>query len=149
MHPDLVAEAIRVVKRMPKWKPAVQDGKVVKVKYTLPISFKLDSKELSEVDVQPEYPGGMSELYNFLGAQVKYPEAAQKDKVEGMVVLTFIVETDGSLSSFNNENNARQDFADEVIRVMKLSVKWKPAMKNGKAVKVKYTLPFKFKVSND
>ncbi|MBP6810887.1 MAG: TonB family protein, partial [Saprospiraceae bacterium] len=139
-------------KIMPKWKPAVKDGKVVKTKYTLPISFKLDNtsnKELSVVDVQPEYPGGMPELYKFLGSQVKYPEAAQKDKVEGMVVLTFIVETDGSLSSFNNENNARQDFADEVIRVMKLSVKWKPAMKNGKAVKVKYTLPFKFKVSDD
>ncbi|MFN0176293.1 MAG: TonB family protein [Saprospiraceae bacterium] len=150
VHPDLVAEAIRVVKIMPKWKPAVQDGKVVKVKYTLPISFKLDGpKELNEVDAQPEYPGGQPELYKLLTNNVKYPEAAKKAGEEGMVVIVFVVETNGSLSSFESVKTARQDFVDEVIRVLKLSPTWKPAMKNGKAVKVKYTLPFKFKLSND
>jgi len=149
LHPDLVEEAIRVVKTMPKWKPAVQDGKVLAQYYTIPVKFQLGDEParlLVETDEQPEYPGGLQEMYKMLGTQVKYPEAAKNDKVEGMVVITFVVERDGSLSSFVNENNARQDFADEVVRVLKLSPKWKPGQKDGKAVRVKYTLPFKFKL---
>lgn len=149
VHPDLVAEAIRVVKMMPKWKPGVQEGKVVRTKYTLPISFKLDAKEmttLATVDVQPEFPGGMEELYKFLGDQVKYPEAALKADIEGTVVISFVVETDGSLSSFEALKVPHQDLADEVIRVMKMSPKWNPAKKGDQAVKVKYNLPFKFKM---
>ncbi len=149
VHPDLVAEAVRVVKMMPKWKPGVQEGKVVRTKYTLPISFKLDAKEISTlatVDVQPEFPGGMQALYKFLGDQVKYPEAALKADIEGTVVISFVVETDGSLSSFEALKVPHQDLADEVIRVIKLSPKWNPAKKGDQAVKVKYTLPFKFKM---
>jgi len=150
VHPDLVAEAIRVIKIMPKWKPAVKDGKVVKTKYTLPIIFKLDGfTELNELDALPEYPGGQPELYKFLGNNVIYPEAAKRAGEEGMVVIVFVVEANGALSSFETVKTARKDFADEVIRVLKQSPTWKPAMKNGKAVKVKYTLPFKFQMLGD
>lgn len=152
LHPDLVKEAIRVVNTMPKWKPAVKDGKVVKAQFTLPIKFKLDDgghKELNEVDVTPEYPGGLQEMYKFLSVNVKYPEEARKAGAEDTVVITFIVEADGTLSTFESVKATRQDFSDEVIRAMKLSPKWKPASKDGKAVRVKYTLPFKFKLSSD
>ena len=118
----------------------------------MPIKFKLDKSaptDLNEVDVQPEFPGGMPELYKHLTNHIKYPEAAQKAGAEGMVITTFVVELDGSLSTFESVKSTRQDFSDEVIRVMKLSPKWKPATKDGKAVKVKYTLPFKFKLSSD
>lgn len=149
LHSELSNEAVRVVQSMPKWKPAVQDGKVVKSKYTLPINFKLDgAKELNEVDTAPEYPGGQPELYKLLTTNIKYPDEAQKAGAEGMVVITFVVEKDGSLSTFESVKSPRQDFSDEVIRVMKLSPNWKPAMKDGKAVKVKFTLPFKFKLSD-
>ena len=88
----------------------------------------------------------MPALYKFLGDQVKYPETAQKAGIEGTVVISFIVETDGSLSSFEALKVPHQDLADEVIRVIKLSPKWNPAKKGDQAVKVKYTLPFKFKM---
>lgn len=149
MHPDLITEAIRVVKAMPKWKPAIKNGQVMKATLSIPIKFKLAgpaTAELFEVDVQPEYPGGLQEMYKFLGAQIKYPEAARNEKAEGMVVITFVVETDGSLSSFESVKTVRQDFSNEVIRVLKLSPKWKPGQKDGKTVKVKYTLPFKFQL---
>ena len=149
VHPDLVAEAIRVAKAMPRWKPGVKDGKIVATQYTLPIKFKLKSdplKELFDVDVQPEFPGGLQELYNFLGKEVKYPEAARKAGAQGMEVITFIVEADGSLSTFEAVKVGRQDCSDEVIRAVKLSPNWKPARKDGKAVRVKYTLPFTFKL---
>jgi len=149
IHPDLITEAIRVVKAMPKWKPAIKDGQVLKATLCIPVKFKLvgpATAELFEVDVQPEYPGGLQEMYKFLGAQIKYPEAAKNEKAEGLVVITFVVETDGSLGSFESVKTVRQDFSDEVIRVLKLSPKWKPGQKDGKAVKVKYTLPFKFQL---
>ncbi len=149
LHPDLMAEAIRVVKTMPKWRPGLKDGKLVATELCIPIKFKLDQgnpKELFDVDVQPEFPGGLQELYNFLGKEVKYPEAAKKAGAEGLEVITFIVEADGSLSNFDAVKVARQDCSDEVIRALKLSPNWKPASKNGKAVRVKYTLPFKFKL---
>ncbi len=149
LHPDLVAEAIRVVQSMPKWKPAVKEGKVLNAEYTLPIKFKLDGpKELNEVDAVPEYPGGQPELYKLLTTNIKYPEEAQKTGVEGLVVITFVVEKDGSLSTFESVKSPRQDLSDEVIRVLKISPNWKPAMKDGKPVKVKFTLPFKFKLDN-
>lgn len=148
LHPDLVAEALRVVRAMPPWKPAMKDGKVVKTKYTLPIQFKLDdTKEMDEVDALPAYPGGQQELYKLLTNNVIYPEAAKRAGAEGTVVISFVVEKDGSLSTFETVKSPRQDFSDEVIRVIKKSPQWSPAMKDGKAVKVKYTLPFKFKLS--
>lgn len=148
-HPELNAEALRVVKAMPKWKPAVKEGKVVKTKFTLPLNFKLAPEtpsQLAELDVIPEYPGGQPELYKLLTTNIQYPEAARSEGAEGMVVVKFVVEKDGKLSSFENANNARADFYAEVVRVMQSSPAWKPGVKDGKAVKVIFTLPFKFKL---
>jgi TonB family protein len=147
----LVEEAERVVGAMPKWTPAMHKGKVVRCSVNLPVKFTLTqpaAKELFEVDTLPEYPGGLQEMYNFLTKNVKYPEEAKKSGVEGMVVITFLVEGDGTLSNYDfaNKSTGRQDFADEVIRVLKTMPNWKSAMKDGKAVRVKYTLPFKFKL---
>jgi TonB family protein len=150
----LVEEAERVVASMPKWIPAKHKGKTVRCVMNLPVKFTLTqpaAKELFEVDTLPAYPGGLQEMYNFLTKNVKYPEEAKKSGVEGMVVITFLVEGDGTLSNYDfaNKSTGRQDFADEVIRVLKIMPNWKSAMKDGKAVRVKYTLPFKFKLSDD
>jgi TonB family protein len=149
VHPELAAEAVRIVKDMPKWKPAVQEGKVVKTKMTLPVQFKLapdNTAELADLEQQPEYPGGQPELYKLLIDNIKYPEAARNEGAEGMVVVKFMVGKDGKLSGFENANNARTDFFEEVVRVMQLSPAWKPGIKDGKPVKVVFTLPFKFKL---
>ncbi|HLP95517.1 MAG TPA: M56 family metallopeptidase [Saprospiraceae bacterium] len=148
-HPSLLSEAIRVVQAMPKWKPAMKEGKVVKTKFTLPIKFKLDNEPanmLVNIQKEPEFPGGESELKKFLINNIKYPEAAKLEKVEGQVVVTFVVEPDGSLSSMVVVKSPRQDLSDEFIRVLKLSPKWNPGMADGKAMRVRYTLPFKFKL---
>jgi len=146
-HPDLVTEAIRVVSTMPKWKPAVKEGKIVKMQFTLPIRFKLAPeapKELFDVDKVPEFPGGQSAMMEFLVNNIKYPEEARKAEAAGIVAITFVVEKDGSLSSFETLRTPRPDMEEEAIRVLKLMPKFTPAMKDGKAVSVKYTLPIKF-----
>jgi TonB family protein len=148
-HPDLVKEAIRAVSAMPKWIPAVENGKIVKKEYTLPVSFRLAPPapvELLEVDQAPVFPGGEAEMFAFLVKNIQYPDVARKEGATGMVIVQFVVEADGALSSFNILRSPRPDFADEAIRVLKLMPKFNPAMKNGEAVRVNYTLPLKFKL---
>ncbi len=148
-HPDLVAEAIRVVSMMPKWKPGVQEGKVVKMAYTLPIKFKLDeepSKELFEVDTPPAFPGGEAEMMRFMGHNIQYPAEARNAKASGMVAIQFVVEKDGALSSFKTIASPRPDFGAEAIRVLQLMPKFTPAMKDGQPVRVRYTLPVRFEL---
>jgi TonB family protein len=148
-HPSLLTESIRVVQAMPKWKPAVKDGKVVRTTFTLPIKFKLDNEptQISNNEIkEPGFPGGEAELNAFLTKNIKYPEAAKLEKVEGQVVITFVIETDGSLSSFMVIKSPSQALSDELIRVLKLSPKWNPGMANGEAKRLRYTLPFKFKL---
>lgn len=146
----LIEEAVRVIQAMPKWVPAKHKGKAVPCAMTLPVKFSLSGPaEKKSIQVDPEFPGGMQELFNFLSKEVKYPEAARKDGAEGMVVVTFMVEPDGSLSTFEVAKSVREDLDNEVIRVLQLSPKWKPGLKDGKIVRVQYTLPFKFKLSSD
>ena len=147
LHADLVKEAIRVVSIMPKWKPGVVDGKTVKTKFTLPIKFTLDNetaKDISDIDKMPEYPGGFNALVAFMGDNIKYPEAPKKANITGTVLVSFIVETDGKLSNFEALKSPHPDLSAEAIRVMKLMPAFSPGMKDGKAVRVKMTLPVKF-----
>lgn len=110
-----------------------------------------DTKELSEVEQAPQYPGGKTALMKFLGDNIKYPEAAKRDSAQGMVSVTFVIEKDGSVTNVEKikptPKNWRDDFVDETIRVVKKMPKWEPAKNKGKAVKVRYTLPVKFKLS--
>ena len=148
VHPDLTAEAIRVVKSMPPWKPAVKDGKIVKSQMTLPIKFSLDSKTLELFDLQemPEFPGGQEKFMEFLANNIQYPSDARKNGIQGMVAVSFVIETDGSLSEFTNLRSPREDLYQEAVRVLKLAPKFKPGKKDGQEVRVKYTLPVKFKL---
>jgi beta-lactamase regulating signal transducer with metallopeptidase domain len=102
-----------------------------------------DSKTNSEI-TQPEFPGGVLEFYKFIGTNFKVPAEL---KGSGKVVLTFMVEKDGSLSEFVILKDLGFGTADEVIRVLKLSPKWIPGKENNKAVKVKYSLPVQIEPS--
>jgi hypothetical protein len=102
------------------------------------------------VDTPPKFPGGMTAFYKFLGKEVKYPEEAKKNKVEGKVFLSFIVETDGSLSEITKVGTGiGYGTEEEAIRVLKLSPKWEPGKLDGKLVRVKYHMPMSFTLSND
>lgn len=145
---ELEAEAARIVSIMPKWKPAVKNGKVVKKEMILPFKFKLSDEDLSsEVDTPAEFPGGSPALMKFLAENIKYPEEAKKANAEGMAVIQFVVEKDGTLSNFENlKKDVRQDLTDEAMRVLRTSPKWTPATKDGQPVRVKMTLPIRFKL---
>jgi TonB family protein len=92
----------------------------------------------------PTYPGGLQALYQFLGNNIKYPELAAKNNVQGKVLVSFIVEKDGSLADVKIERSLGSGTDEETIRVLKLSKKWNPGMEGAKPVRVKYNIPVKF-----
>ncbi|MFI5451175.1 energy transducer TonB [Pedobacter sp. UC225_61] len=94
----------------------------------------------------PSYPGGIASFYKFLGDNMKYPQQAKDDNIQGIVYVSFIVEKDGSLNNLKVDRKLGGGTDEEAIRVLKLSKRWNPGMQNGKVVKVKYNIPVKFSI---
>ena len=103
-----------------------------------------NEKVFDVVEQMPEYPGGMQALFEFLKENIKYPEDAQKQKVEGRVIATFVVETDGSISNIEVVKHAFPSLDAEAVRVIQAMPKWTPGKQSGKVVRVKYTIPINF-----
>ena len=98
------------------------------------------------VEEMPEFPGGMGEAMKFLAKNIKYPVAAQQAKIEGRVIVQFVVERDGSISDIHAMRGVNPDLDAEAIRVVSLMPKWKPGKQRGKAVPVKFTMPIMFRL---
>lgn len=96
------------------------------------------------VEQQPEYPGGMNALMNFLSKNLNYPRLAASAGVSGRVYLSFVVNTDGSLTDLQVVKGIGFGCDEEALRVMNKMPHWKPGKQSGRAVRVKYNLPISF-----
>jgi TonB family C-terminal domain len=105
-----------------------------------------DQKVFDTVEQIPEYPGGMQAMIEFLQTNMKYPEDAAKQKVEGRVMVQFVVETDGSVSDVHVAKQVFPSLDAEAIRVVQAMPKWMPGKEKGKVVRVKYNLPIVFRM---
>lgn len=92
----------------------------------------------------PEFPGGMKEMLKFLQENVKYPENAMRNNVQGRVIVQFVIEKDGTPTEFKVLRSVDPDLDAEALRVMKAMPKWKPGMQKGQVVRVKFTVPVSF-----
>ena len=152
VSPELDQETLRVISLMPKWKPGTQKGKPVRVKYTLPLNFRLSDDDLknarsnAQTYHNPEYPGGMQAVMAFLASNVKYPEKAKNSGKQGNVIVAFVVEEDGSVSNVETLGSIDSQLDQEAKRVIASMPKWTPAMLNGKAVRSKMSLPVIFQI---
>jgi TonB family protein len=125
------------------------DGKDFDINFAGGI-LKDDSKIYTDaVEVAPEYPGGYNAMFEFIQKNLKYPESAKEKGLEGRVFIGFVVEKDGSLSSFQVLRGVCDEIDAEAIKVLKMMPKWKPGMNEGKTVRVQYVLPFNFKLSGN
>ena len=98
-------------------------------------------------DKQPEYPGGIEEVRKFIKNNIRYPKEVKDKKIEGVVVVCFIIEKDGTVSNIELINNSLgEECGAEAIRVISLMPKWKPGQVNGKNVRTKYTIPVIFSI---
>lgn len=153
---DLDKEAVRVIKMMPDFIPAKQNGEVTDMLYTVPVSFKLfdemepltvsEGSDVPDDFEPPMFPGGERALMEFLKENVKYPPMAAKRKTQGRVVMTFVVDKTGKVTEIKVAKSVDIYLDTEAIRVCKLLPDFIPARQNGEPVSVWFTLPITFKL---
>lgn len=98
------------------------------------------------VEQDPTFPGGMKAYRKFLGKNLNYPAEAKEKQIEGNVYITFIVDTDGSLTDFELLRNPGGGLGEEALRVYMEGPKWIPGMQRNQAVKTKLTARVAFKL---
>jgi TonB family protein len=109
--------------------------------------LKSDSLPSHSLEKIAEYDGGMQKLYQFIGNKVKYPLRCIDADIEGLVLVEFVVEKDGTLSNVSTRTHHKScsEMDVEAIRVIKMtSGKWKPGYRGSEPVRSKYRLPVRF-----
>ena len=127
--------------------PAVQQTKPVEMPN--PAVVDSTSRAFDVVEQMPQFPGGLAELMKFLGQNVRYPEEAHKNNIQGRVIVTFVVEKDGSISEAHVAKSVDPLLDAEALRVVNYMPNWIPGRQNGEPVRVKYTVPITFKLQGD
>ena len=109
----------------------------------------VDEEIFLVVENEPEFPGGEDSLYAYIARNIKYPEAAKKEKIEGRVFVTFVIEKDGQVSSAKILRDIGGGYGEEAIRVVKNMPKWKPGTQRGNPVRFQFNLPVSFMLGKD
>lgn len=109
-------------------------------------SDDVDDAVFVVVEKSPEFPGGNDSLYAFIGRNIKYPEMAKKNKIEGRVFVTFVIEKDGQVSSAKILRDIGGGCGEEALRVVNSMPKWKPGTQRGNPVRVQFNLPIMFQL---
>lgn len=99
------------------------------------------------VEVMPQYPGGPIAMRKYIMENMKYPEQAMKEGIQGRVTVRFIVEKDGSISNVSPIHPVHPLLDKEAIRVVKSMPKWSPGKQHGKPVRVQLIVPIMFKLN--
>ena len=107
---------------------------------------EVSTKVFDVVEEMPSFPGGNGALMSYLASNIKYPVVAQENGVQGRVIVSFVVERDGSISDVRVARSVDPSLDREAQRVVKSMPRWKPGKQNGSAVRVKYTVPVVFRL---
>lgn len=141
------SKGIRITKDM------VAKGDVVKVAFEANRSGKEESegtpdsnKAYDVVDEMPQFPGGPYALFEFISKNIQYPKEAEDANLQGRVIVSFVVEKDGSVSNAKVVRPIDPLLDAEALRVVNSMPKWIPGKQNGEAFRVKYTIPVTFRV---
>lgn len=148
--PELDAEAIRVVSSFPEMTVAKKDKKNVPTVNICRVSFK-DIPLTVKIEKMPEFIGGNEALALYLKNKIKYPKEAQKNKIQGRVLVRFVVDKSGKVRDAKvvkgiSECSECNNMAKRVVEEMP---DWKPGIQDGEAVSVYFTLPINFKLNED
>lgn len=97
------------------------------------------------VESMPEFPGGgQAALFKYLQSEMKYPQVAKENGIQGTVFVNFVVGTNGKIRDVKILRGVNKMLDDEAIRVVKAMPAWTPGKQRGKSVSVSYNLPIKF-----
>ena len=155
VHPALDAEALRLVKAMPRWTWAGDPSKkkLRSVETVRAIEFKLGGKNTSQVyDMvkdAPEFPGGTKAMMEYLKTNMRYPQIAKENGIQGRVILQFVVDETGKVTDPKILRGVDPALDLEAIRLVEAMPQWTPGKQDGKAVAVRYTVPVSFLLDDD
>ena len=156
----LTEEAMRVVKNMPPWKPATQNGQLVRSYMTLPVDFRLEDKSRLNSKYQFPVDKGVTLIQGALPTfdytayrqkQLVYPEKALAKGIQGLIVVKFIVETDAKISNVVIVEGQQLGYGlpEEAMRLIAKMPAWKPALDlNKKPVRSYVIVPVIFELKD-
>lgn len=163
--PEFTQEAIRLVKKSPRWIPGQVAGKYVLSRREVNVEFYLAEGEAQEPEMMPvptevkkqenaetgspaKFPGGESEFLKYIQNRLNYPNRCKDAKIEGQVMARFVVNQDGKVSNVEILAHVYlcPEFSKEVTRVIMQSPKWIAAQLDGKAVKSYQSIPVRFQL---
>ena len=107
---------------------------------------EVSNKVFEVVEEMPHFPGGAAALQAFLSSNTKYPVVAQENGVQGRVIVSFVVERDGSITDVRVVRSVDPSLDREASRVVRSMPRWSPGKQNGSTVRVKYTVPVVFRL---
>ncbi len=137
-------EVIRVLKRSECWEPGRKRKQPARVKQQLTVQFDPEDTTVC-VRRMPMFLGGDLETFRkWIIEHTNYPPEALKQSISGKIVLSFVVEKDGSVDNIELLESNHPDFTRESLRVVRSAPNWTPGIGNGEFVRVKYTLPIFF-----
>lgn len=151
-HALLDAEALRAIQLMPAWTPGRQNGRVVNVAYTVPVTFRLPAAEPAPAaasnkypfDVMAEPPGGMEGMMQALGKTLRYPPQAKSRGIQGRVFVQFLLDSTGQVQEPVVMKSVHPLLDAEALRVIRTMPRWKPALYQGRPVPVSMVMPVTF-----
>ena len=111
-----------------------------------PMVFPNDDLLIMYIEDSPVFPGGIDSLRTYISNSMVYPEQARKEGIQGRVLVQFIIEKDGSVSTPVILKEAHPSLDAEALRIVSGMPKWTPARQRGKPVRVKFTIPVNFKL---
>lgn len=103
-----------------------------------------DTAVLRTVEQIPEFPGGIVQFMKWLTRNLRYPPQAQQQKIQGKVVVSFIVNKDGSISAPTIVKSVDPMLDNEAMRVVKMMPRWKPGLEKGKPCRTMFAIPINF-----
>ncbi|MCR5888644.1 energy transducer TonB [Hymenobacter sp. J193] len=174
IDPDLDREAVRVIKEGPKWTPAQNRGEKVRMRVSIPITFQIPADQSAPAVasapaatpapalppapaamdkptvVAPDQPArpveGTDAFFAWIQQNLKYPAQARQRKVEGRVIVEFIIQKDGTLTDIKPVKRLGSGCDEEAVRLIQASPKWVPATYQGQPIKQKMVLPVVFQL---
>lgn len=99
-----------------------------------------------KIEKQPEFPGGSQAFLDYISRSIRYPWICKENKIQGNVLVGFIIEKDGSVSNVTVFKNIHANLDSEAVRIVKSSPKWKPGTINGEPVRIQMGVYVKFKL---
>jgi len=163
VDPALDAEAIRLVAAAPRWTPAQHKGQKVRQRVTVPVTFQIPagapgtsstaptpnpdgSPTVVKADSPARPVGGTDAFFEWIQQNQRYPALARQRKIQGRVMVEFLIQPDGSLTDVKVPKRLGSGLDEEAIRLIKAAPKWEPARFQGKPVRQKMVLPVVFQL---